>query len=62
MLRSEGGLDEAPSVVRQHRAALAGVSRAVHTIKQGEHADISEVVRERLAHRQERGLWRGISR
>ena len=62
MLRSEGGLAEAPSVARQHRAALAGVSRTVHTLKQGEHADISEVVHERLAHRRELGLWRGISR
>jgi hypothetical protein len=62
MLRSEGGLAEAPSVPREHRAALAGVSQTVRTLKQGEHADISEDVRERLAHRRELGLWRGISR
>ena len=62
MLRSQGGLAEAPSVPREHQAALAGVSRTVHTLKQGERADISEVVRERLAHRRELGLWRGISR
>jgi Ti-type conjugative transfer relaxase TraA len=62
MLRSEGGLAEAPSVPREHRAALAGVSRTVHTLKQGEHADIAEVVQERLAQRRELGLWRGISR
>jgi hypothetical protein len=62
MLRSEGGLVEAPSVARQHRAVLAGVSRTVHTLKQGERADISEDVQERLAHRREIGLWRGISR
>ena len=62
MLRSEGGLAEAPSVPREHRAALAGVSRTVHTLKQGERADIGEDVRERLAHRQELGLWRGLSR
>jgi hypothetical protein len=61
MLRSEGGLVEAPSVARQHRAVLAGVSRTVRTLKQGERADISEDVQERLAHRREIGLWRGIS-
>jgi hypothetical protein len=61
MLRSEGGLVEAPSVARQHRAVLAGVSRTVHILKQGERADISEDVQERLAHRREIGLWRGIS-
>jgi hypothetical protein len=62
MLRSEGGLAETPSVPREHRAALAGVSRTVRTLKQGNYADISEDVRERLAQRQELGLWRGISR
>jgi hypothetical protein len=62
MLRSEGGLAEAPSVPREHRAALAGVSQSVRTLKQGQYADISEDVRERLAQRQELGLWRGISR
>jgi len=61
MLRSEGGLVEAPSVPRKHRAVLAGVSRTVRTLKQGERADISEGVHERLAHRREIGLWRGIS-
>jgi Ti-type conjugative transfer relaxase TraA len=62
MLRRGGGLAEAPSVPREHRAALAGVSQTVRTLKQGEYAEISEDVRERLAHRQELGLWRGISR
>jgi hypothetical protein len=62
MLRSQGGLAEAPSVAREHRTALAGVSRAVHTLKQGEFADISEVAHERLVQRRELGLWRGISR
>jgi len=62
MLRSQGGLAEAPSVVREHRAALTAASRTVHTLKQGEYADSHEVMRERLAHRRELGLWRGISR
>ena len=62
MLRSQGGLAEAPSVAREHRPALVGVSRTVRTLKQGERADISEVVHERLAQRREFGLWRGISR
>jgi hypothetical protein len=56
------GLAETPSVPREHRAALAAASRTVRTLKQGEYADISEVVQERLAHRRELGLWRGISR
>ena len=62
MLRSEAGLAEAPSVAREHQGALAAASRTVRTLKQGEHADISEAVRERLAQRRELGRGRGISR
>ncbi|HME24406.1 MAG TPA: AAA family ATPase [Acetobacteraceae bacterium] len=62
MLRSEGALAEAPSVAREHQAALTAASRTVHTLKQGEYADAHEVMLERLAQRRELGLWRGISR
>jgi hypothetical protein len=62
MLRSPGGLAEAPSVAREHHPLLAGVSRTMHTLNQGEFADSHEVMLERLAHRRELGLWRGISR
>ena len=37
-LRTGGGMVEAASVPLQHRAALAAVSRTVHTLKEGEHA------------------------
>ena len=62
MLRSPGGLAEAPSVTREHQPVLAGVSRAMHTLNQGEFADSHEVMLERLAHRQELGRGWGISR
>jgi hypothetical protein len=62
MLRSQGGLAEASSVARENQPALAAASRTVHILKQGEHADSHEVMLERLAHRRELGLWRGISR
>jgi hypothetical protein len=62
MLRSDGRLAEAPSVPRAHQAALARVSRTVHTLKQGEFADSHEVMLERLAHRRALGRGRGISR
>ena len=62
MLRSEGTLAEAASVPREHQPALATVSRTVHILKQAERADTHEVVLERLAHRRELGLRRGISR
>ena len=35
MLRSGGGLVEAASVPREHHAALAAVSRTVHTLQEG---------------------------
>jgi hypothetical protein len=62
MLRSPGGPAEAPSVAREHQPLLAGVSRAMHTLNQGERADSHEVMLERLAHRQELGRGWGISR
>jgi hypothetical protein len=34
----------------------------MHALNQGEFADSHEVMLERLAHRRELGLWRGISR
>jgi hypothetical protein len=61
MMRSQGEPTEAPSVLRPYQAALAGVSRAVHTLKQVEFAAISEDRRERLAHRHEHKLGRGLS-
>jgi hypothetical protein len=62
MLRSPGGLAEAPSVAREHQPVLAGVSRTMHTLNQGEFADSREVMAERLAHRRELGRGWGISR
>jgi hypothetical protein len=62
MLRSPDGLAEAPSVAREHQPVLASVSRAMHTLNQGELADSQEVMLERLAHRQELGRGWGISR
>jgi hypothetical protein len=56
MLSSPGGLTEAPSVAREHQPVLAGVSRTMHTLNQGEFADSHEVMLERLAHRRELGL------
>jgi hypothetical protein len=62
MLRSPDGLAEAPSVAREHQPLLAGVSRTMHTLNQGESADSHEVMLERLAHRRELGRGWGISR
>jgi hypothetical protein len=45
MLRSKGGLIDAVSVPRHHRAALATVSRAVYLIKDGERAQVSRTSR-----------------
>jgi hypothetical protein len=61
MLR-EGGPTEAPSVPREHQAALAGVSRTVQALSQGESAETLEAVRERFAQRRALGLGRGLSR
>jgi Ti-type conjugative transfer relaxase TraA len=62
MLRSPDGPAEAPSVAREHHPMLAGVSRTMHTLNQGERADSHEVMLERLAHRRELGRGWGISR
>jgi hypothetical protein len=56
MLRSEG----TPSVPHQHQAALAAVSRTVHTLKDGEHASARQDQTERLAQRQVFGHRRGL--
>jgi hypothetical protein len=60
MLRAEGRPVEAASVPRQHQAALAAVSRAVHTIKQGERASARQAEVARLAQRQALGYRRGL--
>jgi hypothetical protein len=51
MLRAKGGSVDAASVPRAHRSALSSVSRAVHTLQQGERADDAE----RLTQRQTLG-------
>jgi hypothetical protein len=43
MLRSGGTQVEAASVPRQHQAAFAAVSRTVHTLKEGEYANVRQV-------------------
>jgi hypothetical protein len=60
MLRAEGGPVAAASVSRQHQAALATVSQAVHTIKQGERASARQAELARLAQRQALGYRRGM--
>jgi hypothetical protein len=62
MLRSQESLAEAASVPRERQAVLAVVSRAVHTLKQGQHADRHEVMLERLVQRRALGHRRGLSR
>ncbi len=52
MLRSHGDRVEVASVPRAHQAAVATVSRTVHTLRQGERADAAE----RLTQRQTLGL------
>jgi hypothetical protein len=42
MLRSGGAQVEAASVPRQHQAAFAAVSRTVHTLKEGEYANVRQ--------------------
>jgi hypothetical protein len=60
MLRSGGTSVEVASVARHHRAALAAVSRTVHTLKERRvrHARLSEAVR--LVQRQALGYRRGL--
>jgi len=60
MLRSGGGIVEAASVPRQHRAALAAVSRTIHTLKEGEHAGARQAEAARLTQRQSLGHRRGL--
>jgi hypothetical protein len=60
MLRAGGRPIEAASVPRQHQAALAAVSRAVHTIKQGERASARQAEAQRLGQRQALGYRRGL--
>jgi hypothetical protein len=60
MLSSGGGSVEAPSVPRQHRAALAAVRRTVRTLKEGEYASARQGQTERLAQRQVLGYRRGL--
>jgi hypothetical protein len=60
MLRAEGRPVEAASVPRQHRPALAAVSRAVHAIKQGERATARQAEVARLAQRQALGYRHGL--
>lgn len=60
MLRAEGRPVEAASVPRQHQAALAAVSRAVYTIKQGERASARQAEVARLAQRQTLGYRHGL--
>jgi hypothetical protein len=60
MLRAEGRPVEAASVPRQHQAALVAVSRAVHTINQGERASARQAEVARLPQRQALGYRRGL--
>jgi hypothetical protein len=60
MLRTGGGAVEAPSVPREHQAALAAVSRTVHALKEGEHASARQAETARLAQRQALGYRRGL--
>jgi hypothetical protein len=60
MLRSGGGLIAAASVPRQHRAALASVSRIMVALKEGEHASARQTKTARLAQRQALGNRRGL--
>jgi hypothetical protein len=60
MLPAGGGIVEAAFVPRQHRAALAAVSRTVHTLKEGEHASARQAEAARLTQRQSLGRRRGL--
>jgi BID domain of Bartonella effector protein (Bep) len=60
MLRAEGRAVEATSVPRQHQAALAAVSRTVHSLKQGEWAGAQQAQSERLTQRQLLGYRPGM--
>jgi hypothetical protein len=60
MLRSDGRIIEAASVPRQHQAAIAAVSRTIHTLKEGEHASARQAEAARLAQRQSLGHRRGL--
>jgi hypothetical protein len=61
MRRSGGGIVEAASAPRQHRAALAAVSCTVHPIQEGEFDSARQDHQpERLAQRQALGHRRGL--
>ena len=60
MLRSRDGIVEAASVPRQHQAALAAVSRTVHTLREGEHASAHQAEAAQLTRRQALGHRRGL--
>ena len=62
MLRSPGGRQKRLPWHASTNPLLAGVSRTMHTLDQGESADSHEVMLERLAHRRELGRGWGISR
>jgi hypothetical protein len=62
MLRSGGTQVEAASVPRQHQAALAAVSRNVHTLKEGEYANARQSEAARLVQRQALGYRRGLKK
>jgi hypothetical protein len=59
MPSSGGGIVEAASVPHQHRAALAAVSRTVHTLKEDEHAGARQAEAAQLAQGQALGHRRG---
>jgi hypothetical protein len=60
MRRSGGGLVEAASVPREHHAALAAVSRTVHTLQEGRFASANQTEAARLVRRQALGYRRGL--
>jgi hypothetical protein len=60
MLRDGGHAVEAASVLHQHRAALAIVSRTVHVLREGEHAHASQAEAARLAQRHTLGYRQGL--
>jgi hypothetical protein len=60
MLRSGGTQVEAASVPCQHQAEFAAVSRTVHSLKEGEHANVRLPEAVRLVQRQALGYRRGL--
>ena len=62
MLRAEGRPVEAASVPRHHQAALAAVSRAVHTLQEGRLASANQAEAMRFAQHQALGHRHGLRR